>query len=316
MAILNYLSNRPLQIAPDPVLVCVVRNEMMRLPYYLTHYRKLGFGQFIFIDNASTDATREYLLAQPDTFVLTTDDSFAASGWGMSWAHSLLNAFCEDRWALVVDADELLVWPGSEHGTIQGLTQRLDAAGATCLFTAMLDMYSDRPFGQIGYVPGEPFTDYCPMFDAGPYVLLEAKGFPYRQLYGGVRARLFKQINAGINPPTVSKVPLVRWKKGQRFILVTHALFEDMVLADMRGALLHFKMFDDLPEKCRVEVERKEHYEGGREYLALGQAIAQSKDGTFVAPGISVRYEDTNQLVELGVMSEIGPFAPARRMPG
>src|SRR5687768_1314121 len=213
MAVLNYLSNRPLKVTADPVLVCVARNEMMRLPYFLTHYRKLGFGQFIFIDNASTDGTREFLVAQPDTFVVTTEASFAASGWGMSWAHSLLNGYCEDRWALVVDADELLVWPGSEYGTIQGLTQRLDAAGAACLFTAMLDMYSDRPFGQIGYVPGEPFTDYCAMFDAGPYALLESKAFPYRQLYGGVRARLFRQINATFNPPTVSKVPLVRWKK-------------------------------------------------------------------------------------------------------
>jgi hypothetical protein len=313
MTVLNYLTPRPLEISNDPVLVCVARNEMMRLPYFLTHYRKLGFEQFIFIDNASTDETRGYLLAQPDTFVLTTNDSFSASGWGMKWAHALLNQFCDGRWALVVDADELLVWPGSEEGTIQGLTQRLDGQGATCLFTIMLDMYSDRPFGKIGYVPGEPFTDYCPLFDAGPYALLESKAFPFRQLYGGVRARLFRQFAANINPPTVSKVPLVRWQKGQRFILVTHALNDPMVLAPMRGALLHFKMFDDLPEKCRIEVERKEHYEGGREYQALGDAIARSPTKTFFAEGISKWYEGTGQLVALNLMSETAPFADTPR---
>jgi hypothetical protein len=310
---LTYLQEKPLAISGDPVVVTVVRNETMRLPFFLTHYRKLGFRQFVFIDNASTDGTREYLLKQPDCFVLTTDASFGGSSWGMNWAHTVLDRYCEGRWALVVDADELLLWPGCEHGTIQGFTRNLESIGATSLFTIMLDMYSDRPFGEIGYVPGEPFSDYCPLFDIGPYAMLEAKAFPYRQLYGGVRGRLFKDSNAGINPPTVSKVPLVKWKQGQRFVLVTHALLSDMVLAPMRGALLHFKMFDDLPEKCRIEVERKEHYEGGREYLALGRAIELSKDGTFFAPGISARYEDTAQLVALNLMSETNPFAASER---
>jgi hypothetical protein len=313
MSRLDYLGTRPLTISGEPVLVSVIRNEIMRLPYFLAHYRSLGFEQFVFIDNDSTDGSREYLLAQPDTFVLTTKDSFSANRWGMSWAHALLDRYCDGRWALVVDADELLVWPGSEQGTIRGLTQKLDAVGASALFTIMLDMYSDRPFGQIAYQPGAPFANYCPLFDAGPYAMVKAKTFPYRQLYGGVRRRLFKQIAAGINPPTVSKVPLVRWTQGQRFILVTHALRNDLVLGPLRGALLHFKMFDDLPEKCRLEVERGEHYEGGREYRALGDAIAQSKDGTFVAPGISVRYEGTNQLVALDLMSVAGPFAAGKR---
>jgi hypothetical protein len=313
MTRLDYLSNRPMRISEQPILVSVIRNETIRLPYFLSHYRSLGFEQFIFIDNDSTDGSREYLLAQPDTFVLTTTDSFSANRWGMTWVNGLLDRFCEGRWALVVDADEILVWPGSEHGTIQGLTRQLDSVGAEALFTIMLDMYSHRPFGQIGYVPGAPFTDYCPLFDVGPYALVEAKAPPYRQLYGGVRGRLFKQIGAGFNPPTVSKVPLVRWKRGQAFVLVTHALLEDIPLARMRGALLHFKMFDDLPEKCRIEVERGEHYESGREYRALGLAIAQSRDGTFVAPGVSTRYEGTDQLVELNLMSVSDPFEADKR---
>jgi len=290
------------------MLVSVVRNEAVRLPYFVAYYRRLGFEQMLFIDNGSSDGTREFLLAQPDTFVFETGDSFAASKWGMAWVHALLDRFGEDRWVLVADADEILVWPGSEHETIADLVFRLDAAGSDALFTLMLDMYSDRPFGSIGYVPGTPFTSACPLFDSGPYKMYEAKAFPFRQIYGGVRARLFREAGANFTPPTVSKVPLLRWRKGQRFILVAHALDQPMRLAPMRGALLHFKMFDDLAEKCRVEAERKQHFEEGREYRALGSALQRSKDGTFVDPVRSTRYESTEQLVGLGLMSRSDPF--------
>jgi glycosyltransferase involved in cell wall biosynthesis len=305
---LTYLSTRPLAMTQAPVLISVVRNEALRLPYFLAHYRRLGLEQLIFVDNGSTDGSREFLLAQPDTFVFETHDSFAASRWGMAWVHAILDAYCDGRWVVLADADELLVWPGSEQETIPGLIFRLEASGADALFALLLDMYSDKPFGSIGYVPGTPFTDACPLFDTGPYSIYEAKAFPFRQIYGGVRARLFRNLGVGFSPPTVSKVPLVRWRKGQRFILVAHALAQPMRLASMRAALLHFKMFDDLPEKCRIETERQEHYEQGREYRALAAAIANSPDGTFFDAERSARFQSTGQLVDLGLMSASGPF--------
>jgi hypothetical protein len=305
---LNYLSARPLAFSRAPVLISVVRNEMLRLPYFVEHYRRLGLEQLVFIDNGSTDGTREFLLSQPDTYLFEIHDSFAASRWGMAWVHAVLDRYCDGRWVVLADADELLVWPGSEHETIRGLIFRLEAAGADALFALLLDMYSDKPFGKIDYVPGTPFTDACPLFDVGPYPMYEAKAFPFRQIYGGVRARLFRNLGLGFSPPTVSKVPLLRWQKGQRFVLVAHALGQTMRLAPMRAALLHFKMFDDLPAKCRVETERKEHYEQGREYRALAAAIANAPDGTFFHPGSSARYESTDQLVDLGLMSTSSAF--------
>src|SRR5688500_10924282 len=103
------------------VVLAVVRNEMLRLPYLLTHYRRLGFDHFIFVDNDSTDGTGEYLAAQPDCFVYFTKESFGESGGGagLGWKNLLLEQFCPGRWVLVADADELLVWPGSEHENIR-----------------------------------------------------------------------------------------------------------------------------------------------------------------------------------------------------
>jgi hypothetical protein len=308
VTVLDYVGLRPLTIAADHVFISVVRNEMLRLPYLLQYYRALGFEEFMFVDNGSDDGTREFLVQQPDCFVFTTADSFSESRWGMIWVQFLLDHFCVGKWILLADADEILVWHGSERETIRGLTRRLDASGAEAFFTLLLDMYSDRPFGQIGYRAGEPFVDHCPLFDRGPYHVVQAKLYPYRQLYGGVRARLFQQVQAGFSPPTVSKVPLLRWRKGQEFLLVAHALAMKQPLARMRGALLHFKMFDDLPQKCEVEIRRGEHYAQGREYRALGAAIAQSPTGTFFHPEVSVRYGGTGQLAQLHILSDTKAF--------
>ena len=97
----------------------------------------------------------------------------------------------------------------------------------------------------------------------------------------------------------MSKVALTRWRKGQRFTQSTHGLETPVKVAPMRGALLHFKMFDDLPEKCAAEVVRAQHHAGSREYKVLAAAIKEAPNGSFYDPDISLRYEGTAQLEKL-----------------
>ena len=42
------------------------RNERLRLPAFLNHYRSLGVDEFLVIDNDSSDGSTEYLAAQAD----------------------------------------------------------------------------------------------------------------------------------------------------------------------------------------------------------------------------------------------------------
>jgi hypothetical protein len=307
---LSYSSGRPGEIrAGQHVVLAVIRNEALRLPYFLAYYRARGFDRFIFVDNGSTDGARDLVRDAPDCFLFETDESYAASGYGLSWTNLLLDAFCGDHWVLVADADEILVWPGSETKSVAELTRGFDRVQAEALFTVLLDMYSDRPFGEIGYRPGDDLPAAAPFFDRGPYRMIASPRFPFRQAYGGVRDRLFRSIeDVPFHPPTVSKIPLVRWREGQRFILSTHELATPLKLAPMRGALLHFKMLDDLYEKCRIEVARGEHYEGAREYRALGAAIQKAARRSFYDPAISARFTSTKDLLALGVLSRQAPF--------
>jgi Glycosyl transferase family 2 len=306
---IDYLGKAKIDIRPGcQVALAVVRNEAIRLPFLLNYYRGIGVDRFIFIDNDSTDGSREMLLAQSDSFVFLTENSFAEANCGYRWVNGMLDRFCDGCWTAVIDADECLLWPDCEGKSIKILTERFDKLGAEALFTIVLDMYSNKPFGKIGYVPGESFVKYSGFLDRGPYSMIEAKLFPFQQIYGGVRARLFQQAGAAIHPPTMSTVPLIRWRKGRQFLIGRHGLNAGVWLAPMRGALLHFKMFDDLQEKCRIEVARGEHFDGAREYKVLLSAIEAAKGHSFYDPTVSIPFTDTQSLIALGLMSDQLPF--------
>jgi Glycosyl transferase family 2 len=303
--------SRPISVQPDdPILISVVRNESLRLPYFLSYYRSRGLKNFVFIDNDSDDETREFLLSQPDVTLYHTTESYRSSNYGTHWISPILNAYCHDRWALCVDADELLVWPNCENETIQDLISRLDELSAQGLFTLMLDMYSDKPFGSIGYAQGMPFLAATPFFDRKLHEFVEILIFPMRMTFGGLHARTFTETpNGRRHPPIVSKVPLVRWRQGQKFGPGTHTVTVPITLAPMRGALLHFKLFDNMHARCEEEIARNEHHANAREYKALKLTIERAANNCFFDPQYSVRYEGTSQLMSLGFMNNQDPFA-------
>lgn len=310
---LLYLSGRPIDIHPNHIIAVIKqRNEAQRLPYLLTYYRRLGVDRFVVVDNGSTDGSRDMLLAQPDTSVFSTEDSFAACSFGMDWVNTLLNHFCDGNWILAPDADECLVWPGCESQTLRQLTQWMDSIGAEALFTIMLEMYSDRAFGTIGYEAGESFLAYAPFFDRRGYVIAPFSAFPNWRIFGGVRQRMFRDLpNASGHLPTISKLPLIRWRRGQAFTAATHFIREPVRLAPMRGALLHFKMLDDLYEECRLEAVREQRFNKSAVAKLLIAAIDRNSHRSFYDSSVSVNYTDTNQLVRLGLMSRDSPFPTA-----
>ena len=57
------------------ILICVVKNELLLLEYFLTHYKTIGITHFIFIDNNSTDGSLEYIQNVTDNILLySTND--------------------------------------------------------------------------------------------------------------------------------------------------------------------------------------------------------------------------------------------------
>src|SRR5262249_233394 len=125
---------------PDEVRAfMVVRDEMLRMPFTLTHYRKMGVARFFVIDNGSTDGTKEFLLAQPDCHLFVTYDSYAEAAYGLRWQNALLDEYGTNHWCLSVDADEWFIFPGYETIPLADFTAYLDRSGAQGTFSFLLD---------------------------------------------------------------------------------------------------------------------------------------------------------------------------------
>src|SRR5262249_38538894 len=85
--------------------------------------------------------------------------------YGGAWQQAILELYGENHWWLVVDADEIFVYPGCEKVSLPQFCRYLESVGAEGVTAFMLDMYSREPVAEAVYRPGRPFTETAPGFD-------------------------------------------------------------------------------------------------------------------------------------------------------
>ena len=288
-------------LRPPEILCCtVLRNELIRLPYFLEYYRKKGIRSFLAIDNGSTDGSPEYLLQQPDVCLWQSDFSFNRANFGAAWFEPILRMHGRDHWCLIVDADELLYYPECEQRSIADLCRRLDLKGKRALNAIHLDVYSDAPIQDTHYTPGQSFAEVCSYFDRHFYHKCDHDAGPFhnqKAYYGGVRQRIFGE------ECYLSKVPLLKYDAdcilagGQHW---TNLPPEQIAIES--GCLLHFKYISSFPRQVSEEVRRQEHYDDAIRYREYERRLREQPSLSFYHPAHSVKLEDSRQLVRFGVM--------------
>lgn len=319
-------------------LFCVVQNEALRLPAFLNYYRQLGVDRFFIVDNNSSDETNALLRAQPDVHLFHTAASFAAANFGLRWQHDLLAAYGIGHWCVIADADELLIYPGSEMIGLQRFCASLDAEGSAGMQTLLLDMYSDQPMAAIRYQPGDDLLAACPYFDRDYHFAqrLRLPGqplpFPATEPLGGPRARLFypqqhrhgawlrlmvKAVFRTLKPladrgwlhlhqlphpaPQLFKIPLIKWQAG--CCLITSHRIRPVRLSTTTGALLHFKFLHDFATRTAAAIAHGQHYGGSIEYQRYAALLKRNPDVTFMVEG-SVRYRSSDDVLRAGLMQQ------------
>lgn len=288
----------------DILLFACLRNEKTRMPFFVEYYRNLGVKHFIFVDNNSNDGFMDWARKESDVSVWHTAASYKNSKFGMLWLNDLLRRYGVGHWNVVVDPDEFLVYPYMETRSLKALAAFLEEERRHCMHAVMLDTYSDRALKDTVLHEGENPFEVCPYFDRDGYVQTESWGGS-TWIRGGVRLRVHFSKNPGA-APALNKIPFIKWKENYHYNMSMHDIRPLMLNrahspneVSTTGALFHFKMVASLAAKAQEEMNRKEHYAGGREYERYHATRVES----FYEPGVSVKYQSVKQLIELGIMS-------------
>ena len=288
----------------DVLLFAAFRNELPRLQRFLDHYRRLGVAQFVIVDNASTDDSVPFLLNHRDVILYQTDDRYAPAGMGMRWINELIDRHGRGNWCLHVDADEALVFPGDESLRLPALTAYLGARGYEAMLTPLLDMYPAKlPGPNGGDVAADWFSEHVffdnPVYSRGHHVC------PYRELYGGVRRRLFGGYQL------LNKVALINGAAGIKFLLSGHRTTPAR-MADVTGALLHYHLVYVIEPEYRPilqeAISRREFASNALERLRSRELLSDMSPAQSLLCDDSVRFESAEQLVKLGIIRASDQF--------
>ncbi|QHQ36844.1 glycosyltransferase family 2 protein [Algicella marina] len=308
---LRNVVDRTREIAKGDILVfATVRNEHPRLPFFMKYYRDLGANHFFFVDNDSTDGTREYLTAQEDASVWTTTGSYKRAKFGMDWLNALLNLHAHDHWVLVVDVDEFFVYPKIDTRPLRALTDWLDASRRRTFGAMLIDMYSKSPITDNVYQPGDNPFDTLNFFDSGNYVYEQNHKYFNLWIQGGPRQRVFFSDQPELGP-ALNKIPLVKWTFGNVYISSTHTIlprglnrvYDQWGGEKASGCLLHAKFLSFFADKAEEELDRGQHYAASREYRAYQSHLVE---GQGLWTPNSTRYTGWKQLENLGLISSGG----------
>lgn len=343
---LTRLTDQPIRIARNAVpVVTTVRNEIGLLPHFLSHYRRLGVAMFLFIDNGSTDGSLEYLGDQPDCHLFQCLDSYREAAYGMAWVNRVLAEYCEERWVVVADCDELLIYDGCETTGISAFCAGVQARGFDTVAGAMVDMYSGGDYRAVQLSADDDICDVMGYFDSD-YLFRPWPKRPWDrpsrqfdlQVIGGPRLRLLSsldverrrgalhytlcnQVDRFINRVPLSWVSTIaaHWpgelpaqqKRPINFVRRGFVFYEghansNIAYADESIALLHFKLCDEINKRLSQPTLLENHYRRGLAYEQLRQAVLAWGDRPLTYPG-SRQFRTSHDLAKLGLIGRSVP---------
>ena len=306
---LRAVQNNTSRIQPtDILLVSTVRNEKIRLPYFLNYYRGLGVNHFLIVDNGSTDGTESYLRGQQDVSLWHTTGSYKRATYGVDWMNYLKRKYAHGHWVLVVDPDEFFIYPFCDTRPVRALTDWLDNSAIRSFSAMLIDVYPKGRIDEVPYRAGQNPLEIAPWFDSGNYSVKKNPTWGNLWIQGGPRRRVFFA-DQPKKAPALNKIPLVNWDRRYAYVSSTHALlprglnqvYETDGGEKASGALLHTKFLDTFTAKATEEMTRKQHFAGSAEY----RAYADTQQGQ---PDLwckwSEKYINWRQLEILGLMSK------------
>ena len=325
------------EVRPGRVTVySIMRNERFFLDAFFNHYRALGVGQFLILDDGSEDGSVEFFKAQPDCVLLSSPLKYGSEivvrmpngrvktdRAGVLYKRVIGETYCTDDYSIYADADEFLVLP-PEVADLATLYRRMRERSIDAVVASLVEFYP----ASVGELEGSPeprtFEDLArlyPYFDAVPLVKFRP-GLPPKRINGSASRRLFARYGITLprpaarfapqwlndrlpRPPGKSatmKTPIVRWRPGV-WISDTHRSnvrpSDDILLA-----FAHFKFNHNLARKTEEAIRLRSYAGKSVKYELYADLLTRmiAANAAFTGPD-SQRYTGAADLAQAGLVS-------------
>jgi hypothetical protein len=264
------------------IVACKLRDEMLRLPFFLRYYRDLGVEAFVMIDNGSVDGSFEYLSQQDDVVLYRCDlDSIAQMkhdidpiGVALNWIVTVVPELW-GKWICHVDADELLIFQASgERPDIKDFVRKKENEGLGNAGALMLDFYSKEALADLDYQAGDPFWETCDWFDAFTTISGDIRKSTGLALAGGMRRRVF-DFDPAEWRPCLNKCPLLLPGFKNQFCSC-HTIYTLQREPYPELILMHFKFFQDFEDKNKAAAGYQDIPEGNTEYATYEEKLPEA----------------------------------------
>jgi glycosyltransferase involved in cell wall biosynthesis len=244
------------------LLLVLVKNNRSRIEHFLKHYRNMGIKYFVFIDNGSTDGTIETVLEQQDTACFNAPEKYHST-IKTGWFNRVAAHYGYNRWYVIVDSDELFVYPEMDKLTIQMYTKILDSNDIDFVRAVLVDVYPDGPLMDENKTD-EEYLESCNYFDRAE-TLSQLKN-------GGPRSRIFLD-NA--EKPSPHKPALMKFNN--YFLTSSHTVYPRNQNDVPHGAaVLHYKFLPSDREGYVKIAQEGNYYKGSVVYKAINETFEKN----------------------------------------
>lgn len=250
-----------------PILVCLEKNDLTRVKELVMHYKAIGVENMVFIDNDSDDGSVDWLKSIDNVDIYTVRESYTTIR-REAWINRVFGIYGYDRWYIVVDSDEFIVYNNMDIYKIDSLITWAENKKLKTVRGMMLDMYAKEMFSSKEIVD---FRNVCKYFDADGYYEEENKFF--RVVKGGVRERAMGTSSI------LTKYPLFYFEKGV-IEESSHYRFpyNENLTAPCIFAILHYKFIDYKDfEKIKDRVINKNYADGSMQYKGYMDAYQKNE---------------------------------------
>lgn len=264
----------------DPTIIAVLKDEIIRLPYFFKYYKNIGIKHFIMIDNDSKDGSFQFLQDAIQDYNITlyhTKASYRNNNQGNLWREKIMKHFGDNKWYLLVDIDELLFYDGADNNIkIQNICKNCDDNGWNVFRSFCLDMYPNCKLNTLNYIPGESFFKHTPYFDhlSDNYNIkynlyfnnnpndLNSSKFYYDNVTGGVRKRCFDYDSM------LTEHILFKYNKKMKIFPGTHQIGPKKLIKKSltRGLMLHFKWVSFDKNFIDKRIKENQMYDNSSDY--------------------------------------------------